>query len=184
MRETKEGIRGAVSLTDLISEYTSVKRSRAKCPFHSDKNPSLSISDLKRLWHCFGCGVGGDCFSFLMLAEGINFPEALQVLAQRVGVSLPELSYDNHTQIESVISQRRQLLQSLEERKQERVSSLKEFDEFLGRLWKKFNAGDWEEKEKILVLIESCFMEIESHYDAVTEWYEEEKRKIYANKNV
>jgi DNA primase len=60
------------------------------CPFHGEKTPSFSVDPVKKLFHCFGCGVGGDVFSFVMRQESIDFPEAVRMLAREVGVELPE----------------------------------------------------------------------------------------------
>ncbi len=61
------------------------------CPFHGEKTPSFHVNRDKGFFHCFGCGVGGDVFKFLELHEKIGFDDAVKLLAQRFGVSLPEL---------------------------------------------------------------------------------------------
>ncbi len=91
-REEIEAIRARVDLVELIARYTAVRPSGknyiAVCPFHPDKTPSLAISREKGLWHCFGCGAGGDAFTFVMLIEGVEFPEAARRLAEEAGVAL------------------------------------------------------------------------------------------------
>lgn len=91
---TLQEIKDRLDLVDLISSYIPVKRGganfKAPCPFHNEKTPSLMISPQKQIWHCFGCGAGGDVFGFVMRYENLEFREALQVLAQRAGVKLPE----------------------------------------------------------------------------------------------
>ncbi len=86
-------IRERVDIVELISEYLQLRRSgdnyRALCPFHNEKKPSFNVNRPKQIFHCFGCKKGGDIFNFLMLHEGLNFWEAVRVLAERAGVALP-----------------------------------------------------------------------------------------------
>lgn len=83
-------------IVEVISASVPLKRSgksfKALCPFHQEKTPSFIVNPEKQIFHCFGCGAGGDVFSFLMKHENLNFPEALRQLAERVHVSLPEPS--------------------------------------------------------------------------------------------
>lgn len=85
-------IKQKLDIVDFIREYIPVKavgaNFQALCPFHGEKTPSLVISPEKQIWHCFGCGKGGDAFSFLMEMEGLSFPEAVRELAPKVGVVL------------------------------------------------------------------------------------------------
>ncbi len=91
-REEIEEIRARIDIVELIARYVAVRPSGrnylAICPFHPDKTPSLVISREKGLFHCFGCGVGGDIFKFLMLIENVEFPEAVRRLAEEAGVAL------------------------------------------------------------------------------------------------
>ncbi|HEY5889745.1 MAG TPA: DNA primase [Acidimicrobiia bacterium] len=85
-------IRETVDLVDLISEVTKVKKSgrtfMAVCPFHEEKTPSMSIDRARGLYHCFGCGKGGDLFSFVQETQGLDFAESLDLLARKAGVTL------------------------------------------------------------------------------------------------
>ncbi|MCL5772765.1 MAG: DNA primase [Firmicutes bacterium] len=91
-----------LDIVETIGRYVSLKPSgknfKGVCPFHPEKTPSLMVSPEKNLWHCFGCGLGGNAFSFVMKAENITFPEAAKILAERAGVSI-ELSYKNRKEI-------------------------------------------------------------------------------------
>ncbi len=85
-------VREATDLVDLISEVTKVKRSGrsfvAVCPFHEEKTPSMSIDRARGLYHCFGCGKGGDVFTFIQETQGVDFGDALEMLARKAGVTL------------------------------------------------------------------------------------------------
>ncbi len=85
-------VREATDLVELISEVTKVKKSgrsyMAVCPFHQEKTASMSVDRAQGLYHCFGCGKGGDIFAFVQETQGVNFPEALEMLARRAGIQL------------------------------------------------------------------------------------------------
>ncbi len=81
-------------IVDTISAYVPLKRAgrnfKANCPFHHEKTPSFVVNPDKQIFHCFGCGEGGNIFAFLMKQEHLTFPEAVRLLAQKVNISLPE----------------------------------------------------------------------------------------------
>ena len=85
-------VREATDLVELISEVTKVKKSgrsvMAVCPFHEEKTPSMSVDRVRGLYHCFGCGEGGDVFSFVEKTQGVDFPDALEMLARKAGITL------------------------------------------------------------------------------------------------
>ncbi len=91
--EIIDQVRQASSIVEIASQYTTLKHRGRKwvglCPFHTEKTPSFTIDEDKQLYHCFGCGVGGDIFSLLMERENLTFPEALKSLAERYHVPLP-----------------------------------------------------------------------------------------------
>lgn len=93
--EIIDEVRQTNDIVDIISQYVHLKRSGRNffglCPFHNEKSPSFSVSPDKQIFHCFGCGVGGNVFTFLTKIEGISFVEAVQTLAERSNIQLPTL---------------------------------------------------------------------------------------------
>jgi len=87
-----QDIKGRIDIVELISQYVTLKRAgqnlKALCPFHSEKTPSFIVSPAKQIYHCFGCGEGGDIFTFLMKHEGISYREAVKELAKMAGIDL------------------------------------------------------------------------------------------------
>ncbi|MFH1090679.1 MAG: DNA primase [Pseudomonadota bacterium] len=86
-------VRQAADIVQVISSYVALTKAgrlfRGLCPFHAEKTPSFTVNPERRIFHCFGCGVGGNVFRFLMLHKGISFPEAVAELAERCGIDLP-----------------------------------------------------------------------------------------------
>mgnify|MGYP005981071025 FL=1 len=84
-------------IVDVISGYIKLKKNGSSyvglCPFHNEKSPSFSVSQSRQLYHCFGCGVGGNVITFVMEYENFTFPEAVKLLADRAGVDLPVMEY-------------------------------------------------------------------------------------------
>jgi len=103
--ELIEEIRSNNDIVDIISQYVVLKRSGRSyfglCPFHKEKSPSFSVSPDKQIFHCFGCGAGGNVFHFISKIENVNFIESVQTLADRAGIALPSLDSgeDTKTQI-------------------------------------------------------------------------------------
>lgn len=93
--ELIEEIRNSNDIIDVVSQYVVLKRSGRSyfglCPFHNEKSPSFAVSPDKQIFHCFGCGVGGNVFHFLGKIENIDFRETVQLLAERAGITLPVL---------------------------------------------------------------------------------------------
>lgn len=92
MATDTERIKERLDLVDVVNEYVRLKPAgtnhKARCPFHQEKTPSFMVNRERQFWHCFGCGRGGDVFSFIQDIEGMEFPEALRLLAKRAGVEL------------------------------------------------------------------------------------------------
>src|SRR5437016_9091337 len=87
-------IRAAVDIVDVVNRFVNLKKAgqnwKGLCPFHTEKTPSFMVNEKKGIFHCFGCGVGGDAFGFLMRQDKLSFPEAVRALAKQAGVTLPD----------------------------------------------------------------------------------------------
>ena len=103
--ELIEEIRSRSDIVDVISGYVKLKRKGSSwfglCPFHNEKSPSFSVSRDKQMYYCFGCGAGGNVFTFLMEYENFSFVEALQFLADRAGIQLPQQEYSKEARQEA-----------------------------------------------------------------------------------
>ena len=97
-------VRQSNDIVDVISQYVHLKRSGRNffglCPFHNEKSPSFSVSPDKQIFHCFGCGVGGNVITFISKIEGLNFIETVQMLAERANIQLPTLENSGDMQKE------------------------------------------------------------------------------------
>jgi DNA primase len=93
MKNFAETVRNSADIIRVVSDYVNLKGAgstfKGLCPFHSEKTPSFSVHREKQLFHCFGCGAGGDVFSFVMLAEKASFPESVRMVAEKCGVPIP-----------------------------------------------------------------------------------------------
>ena len=89
-----DDIRAAVDIVDLVSRFVNLRKAgshwKGLCPFHAEKTPSFTVNPQKNIFHCFGCGVGGDAFGFVMRQDRLSFPEAVRALAKTAGIALPE----------------------------------------------------------------------------------------------
>ena len=83
-----------ISIVEVVSDYVSLRRAGGNflglCPFHAEKSPSFNVNPAREIFHCFGCGAGGNAFSFVMKMEGLSFPEAVKLLARKSGIEIEE----------------------------------------------------------------------------------------------
>jgi len=96
----KETLRAQADIVRIVGDYVKLRKSGAQnfsglCPFHSEKTPSFSVHATRQFYHCFGCGASGDVFSFVQKVENITFPEAVRLIAQRLGVPMPKVEFSS-----------------------------------------------------------------------------------------
>jgi DNA primase len=96
----KETVKQQADIVRIIGDYIKLKKAGAQnysglCPFHGEKTPSFSVHATRQFYHCFGCGVSGDVFSFVQKIENVTFPEAVRLVAQKLGIALPKTTYSS-----------------------------------------------------------------------------------------
>ncbi|MGA9474172.1 MAG: CHC2 zinc finger domain-containing protein, partial [Terriglobales bacterium] len=96
----KETLKQQADIVRIVGDYVKLKKAGAQnfsglCPFHGEKTPSFSVHATRQFYHCFGCGASGDVFSFVQKAENISFPEAVRLIAQKLGVPMPKVAFSS-----------------------------------------------------------------------------------------
>lgn len=96
----KEALKQQADIVRIVGDYVRLKKAGAQnfsglCPFHAEKTPSFSVHATRQFFHCFGCGESGDVFTFVQKAENISFPEAVRLIAQKLGVPMPKVSFSS-----------------------------------------------------------------------------------------
>src|SRR5213593_1018945 len=96
----KESLKQQADIVRIVGYYVKLRKAGAQnysglCPFHSEKTPSFSVHATRQFYHCFGCGASGDVFSFVQRLENITFPEAVRLIAQKLGVPMPKIAFSS-----------------------------------------------------------------------------------------
>src|ERR1700687_1770938 len=96
----KETLKQQADIVRIVGDYVRLRKAGAQnfsglCPVHPEKTPSFSVHATRQFYHCFGCGQSGDVFSFVQKIENITFPEAVRLLAQKLGVPMPKVSFSS-----------------------------------------------------------------------------------------
>src|SRR3989440_270801 len=97
-------VKQQADIVRIVGDYVKLKKAGAQnysglCPFHSEKTPSFSVHATRQFYHCFGCGLSGDVFSFVQKIENVTFPEAVRTVAQKLGIALPKASYSSPAEV-------------------------------------------------------------------------------------
>ncbi len=103
VEDFKETVKQQADIVRIVGDYIKLKKAGAQnysglCPFHGEKTPSFSVHATRQFYHCFGCGVSGDVFSFVQKIENITFPESVRLVAQKLGIPLPKTTYSSPTE--------------------------------------------------------------------------------------
>ncbi len=100
MSDFAQSVKQQADIVKVIGEYVRLKKAGAQnysglCPFHKEKSPSFSVHAVRQFYHCFGCGLSGDVFSFVGKIENVGFPEAIRIVAQKCGIPLPKREFSS-----------------------------------------------------------------------------------------
>src|SRR5688500_15153816 len=111
-----DDVKNQADIIRVVSDYVTLKKRGtnyiACCPFHSEKTPSFNVSQSKGIYKCYGCGVGGGIFNFVMQIEGCDFPEAVRIVAQKSGIPVPAV---NETEAYKKVEHNREIVTRLNE---------------------------------------------------------------------
>ena len=100
MSDFAQSVKQQVDIVKIVEGYIRLRKAGATnysglCPFHKEKSPSFNVHAVRQFFHCFGCGVSGDVFTFVGRIENVSFPEAVRIVAQKAGIPLPKREFSS-----------------------------------------------------------------------------------------
>lgn len=178
-----EALKARLDIVDVVGSYIELKKAggnfKAPCPFHDEKSPSFVVSPQKQIYHCFGCGAGGDSVKFVMEYEKLNYPEALEKLAQSYNFTLSYTDSKNSKPRSQVMEKLNEWYQSLLSRQDKATAYIKERGIFASSV-EKFGIGYAPESNATLNYIRSQQFAIKEAVDMGVVGHDETRNQSYA----
>ena len=182
-QDSIEALKARLDIVDVVGSYIELKKAggnfKAPCPFHDEKSPSFVVSPQKQIYHCFGCGVGGDAVKFVMEYEKLSYPEALEKLAQSYNFTLSYTDNKHNTQRSAVIEKLDEWYRKLLTQNTTALSYLKERGIYESSI-EKFGLGYAPKSFETLQYIQSQHFTMQEALEMGLVGYDEQKRTAYA----
>ena len=182
-QDSIEALKARLDIVDVVGSYIELKKAggnfKAPCPFHDEKSPSFVVSPQKQIFHCFGCGAGGDAVKFVMEYEKLNYPEALEKLAQTYNFTLTYTDNKHNKPRTKVIEKLNEWYQSLLPRNQTAVNYLRERGIYESSV-EKFGIGYAPASQETLNFIKAQQFAIKEAIDVGVVGYEPSRNQTYA----
>ncbi|SFV69671.1 DNA primase [hydrothermal vent metagenome] len=182
-QDSIEALKARLDIVDVVGSYLELKKAggnfKAPCPFHNEKSPSFVVSPQKQIYHCFGCGAGGDAVKFVMEYEKLNYPEALEKLAQSYNFTLRYTDNKHNKPRSQVMDRLNEWYQSLLTHNQTALTYLKERGIYESSI-EKFGVGYAPDSNATINYIKSQQFSIKEAVDMGVVGYNQERNQTYA----
>ena len=182
-QDSIEALKARLDIVDVVGSYIELKKAggnfKAPCPFHDEKSPSFVVSPQKQIYHCFGCGAGGDSVKFVMEYEKLNYPEALEKLAESYNVTLTYTNNKHNKPRSQVMDKLNELYQTLLSKNQTALHYIKERGIYESSI-EKFGIGYAPESNVTLNYIRTQQFSIKEAIDMGVVGYNQERNQTYA----
>jgi len=182
-QDSIEALKARLDIVDVVGSYIELKKAggnfKAPCPFHDEKSPSFVVSPQKQIFHCFGCGAGGDSVKFVMEYEKLNYPEALEKLADSYNFTLTYTDNKHNKPRSQVMDKLNEYYQTLLSKNQTALGYIKERGIYEGSI-EKFGIGYAPESNATLNYIRSQQFSIKEAIDMGVVGYNQERNQTYA----
>ena len=182
-QDSIEALKARLDIVDVVGSYIELKKAggnfKAPCPFHDEKSPSFVVSPQKQIYHCFGCGVGGDAVKFVMEYEKLNYPEALEKLAQSYNFTLSYTDNKHNTPRSAVIEKLDEWYRKLLTQNVTALNYIKERGIYESSI-EKFGLGYAPKSFETLQFIQSQHFTMQEALEMGLVGYDEQKRTAYA----